>query len=61
MAALCASKAMFVKPEKNQFGFNLTHDEGLDTFSAKVDRLNLGVKNVFIRYLAGELGGAMGL
>ena len=48
MAALCASKAMFVKPEKNQFGFNLTHDEGLDTFSAKVDRLNLDVKNVFI-------------
>merc|ERR1711972_45625 len=37
MAALCASKAMFVKPEKNQFGFNLTHDEGLDAFSAKVN------------------------
>ena len=36
MAALCASKAMFVDPEKNQFGFNLTHDVGLDTFSAKV-------------------------
>jgi len=37
MAALCASKAMFVDPEKNQFGFNLTHDVGLDTFSAKVN------------------------
>jgi len=37
MAALCASKAMFVEPEKNQFGFNLTHDVGLDTFSAKVN------------------------
>ena len=41
MAALCASKAMFVEPEKNQFGFNLTHDLGLDTFSAK---LNLEVQ-----------------
>lgn len=37
MAALCGSRAMRVQPEKNQFGFNLTHDEGLDTFTAKVN------------------------
>ena len=37
MAALCGSRAMRVLPEKNQFGFNLTHDEGLDTFSSAVN------------------------
>jgi len=37
MAALCASRAMAVDPEKNQFGFNLTHDVGLDTFQSKVN------------------------
>lgn len=37
MAAMCGSNAMFINPEKNQFGFNLTHDQGLDTFAAKVN------------------------
>jgi len=37
MAAMCGSNAMFIKPEKNQFGFNLTSDQGLDTFTAKVN------------------------
>jgi len=37
MAAMCASKVMFIKPDLNHFGFNLTHDVGLDTFSAKVN------------------------
>ena len=47
MAALCASKAMFVDPEKNQFGFNLTHDVGLDTFSAKVLKFDNAEYNPF--------------
>jgi len=37
LAALCASRAVAVNPERNQFGLNLTHDEGLDTFQSKVN------------------------
>jgi len=37
IAALCGSKVMFLNPEKNHFGFNLTADEDIDTFSAKVN------------------------
>jgi len=36
MAALCGTKAAFIEPDKNHFGFNLT-SEGMDNFSAKVN------------------------
>merc|ERR1719370_1193721 len=37
MGALCGTKLLKLDPEKNQFGFNLSADEGLDTFCAKVN------------------------
>jgi len=40
MANLCGTKALFIEPDKNHFGFNLT-SEGMDNFKAK---LNLEVQ-----------------
>jgi len=36
LAALCGTKVLYLKPDQNQFGFNLT-SEGMDTFDAKVN------------------------
>jgi len=36
MASLCGTKVVFIEPEKNHFGFNLTSD-GMDNFKAKLD------------------------